>query len=91
LSTDFADRLLAWYDQHGRKDLPWQQLRHRYDQHGRKDLPWQQLRHSFSHYDLDIQPVVVRVDTSSRKVAMATTQRGIGSTNRRQAESRRPL
>jgi len=30
---------------------------------------WQQLRHSFSHYDLDIQPVVVRVDTPSRKVA----------------------
>lgn len=30
---------------------------------------WCQLRHSFSHYDLDIQPVVVRVDTPSRKVA----------------------
>ena len=22
--SDFADRLLAWYDEHGRKDLPWQ-------------------------------------------------------------------
>ncbi len=21
----FSDRVLAWYDQHGRKDLPWQQ------------------------------------------------------------------
>jgi A/G-specific adenine glycosylase len=27
------------------------------------------LRHSFSHYDLDIHPVVVRVDAVSRKVA----------------------
>jgi len=27
------------------------------------------LRHSFSHYDLDIQPVVVRVAVTSRKVA----------------------
>ncbi len=23
--TDFADRLLQWFDEHGRKDLPWQQ------------------------------------------------------------------
>ena len=23
--TDFADRLLGWFDVHGRKDLPWQQ------------------------------------------------------------------
>jgi len=23
--TDFATRVLAWYDEHGRKDLPWQQ------------------------------------------------------------------
>lgn len=30
---------------------------------------WDTLRHSFSHYDLDIQPVVVRVDAVSRKVA----------------------
>jgi A/G-specific adenine glycosylase len=29
---------------------------------------WDKLRHSFSHYDLDIQPVVVRVDARSRKV-----------------------
>ena len=30
---------------------------------------WDTLRHSFSHYDLDIQPVVVRVEATSRKVA----------------------
>jgi A/G-specific adenine glycosylase len=30
---------------------------------------WAPLRHSFSHYDLDIHPVVVRVDETSRKVA----------------------
>ncbi|MBT8104184.1 MAG: A/G-specific adenine glycosylase [Woeseiaceae bacterium] len=24
MSTDFADRLLTWFDAHGRKDLPWQ-------------------------------------------------------------------
>ena len=30
---------------------------------------WDTLRHSFSHYDLDIQPVVVRVGPTSRKVA----------------------
>jgi len=30
---------------------------------------WGPLRHSFSHYDLDIHPVVVRVDKTSRKVA----------------------
>ena len=23
--SDFASRLLAWFDEHGRKDLPWQQ------------------------------------------------------------------
>jgi A/G-specific adenine glycosylase len=27
---DFAQALLAWYDQHGRKDLPWQQPRDAY-------------------------------------------------------------
>jgi len=27
------------------------------------------LRHSFSHYDLDIQPIVVRVDVPLSKVA----------------------
>ncbi|MGI9233739.1 MAG: A/G-specific adenine glycosylase [Woeseiaceae bacterium] len=30
---------------------------------------WQLLRHSFSHYDLDIQPILVRVDSPLRKVA----------------------
>ena len=30
---------------------------------------WNTLRHSFSHYDLDIQPVVVRINATSRKVA----------------------
>ncbi len=30
---------------------------------------WATLRHSFSHYDLDIHPVVVRVGAGSRKVA----------------------
>ncbi|MDH3351807.1 MAG: NUDIX domain-containing protein, partial [Gammaproteobacteria bacterium] len=30
---------------------------------------WDILRHSFSHYDLDIQPVVVHVTATSRKVA----------------------
>ena len=26
----FADRLLAWFDEHGRKDLPWQQVKDAY-------------------------------------------------------------
>jgi A/G-specific adenine glycosylase len=30
---------------------------------------WSILRHSFSHYDLDIQPLLVRVSASSSKVA----------------------
>ncbi len=30
---------------------------------------WDRLRHSFSHYDLDIEPVVVRIDALSSKVA----------------------
>ncbi len=30
---------------------------------------WHMLRHSFSHYDLDIQPIVVRVDAPLSKVA----------------------
>jgi A/G-specific adenine glycosylase len=30
---------------------------------------WDTLRHSFSHYDLDIAPVVVRIDAASSKVA----------------------
>ena len=29
---------------------------------------WATLRHSFSHYDLDILPVVLRLDDASRKV-----------------------
>ena len=28
--TDFADRLLGWFDTHGRKDLPWQQSKDAY-------------------------------------------------------------
>lgn len=31
--------------------------------------PWHLLRHSFSHYDLDILPIVVRVETPLSKVA----------------------
>ena len=34
---------------------------------------WQVLRHSFSHYDLDIQPIVVRLESSAGKVADADT------------------
>jgi A/G-specific adenine glycosylase len=30
---------------------------------------WHVLRHSFSHYDLDIQPIVVRIDAPLSKVA----------------------
>lgn len=33
MSPSFADRLLRWFDLHGRKDLPWQQG----DRHGRRD------------------------------------------------------
>ena len=32
-------------------------------------VSWGVLRHSFSHYDLDIQPVVVHIDDASRRVA----------------------
>ncbi len=32
---------------------------------------WDVLRHSFSHYDLDISPIVVRVDSHAGKVADA--------------------
>ncbi|MDH5311533.1 MAG: A/G-specific adenine glycosylase, partial [Gammaproteobacteria bacterium] len=28
--NDFEDRLLAWYEQHGRRDLPWQHPRSPY-------------------------------------------------------------
>ena len=34
---------------------------------------WELLRHSFSHYDLDIRPVVVRVAAAPRKVADGDT------------------
>jgi len=34
---------------------------------------WQTLRHSFSHYDLDIQPILVRVDSPLSKVADSDT------------------
>jgi A/G-specific adenine glycosylase len=30
MRSDFADRVLAWYDSHGRKDLPWQTNRNAY-------------------------------------------------------------
>jgi len=30
MRNDFAARVLAWYDEHGRKDLPWQQDRNAY-------------------------------------------------------------
>jgi A/G-specific adenine glycosylase len=30
---------------------------------------WRTLRHSFSHFDLDIVPVIMRIDPVSRKVA----------------------
>ncbi len=30
MRSDFADRVLKWYDEHGRKDLPWQQDRNAY-------------------------------------------------------------
>jgi len=41
----------------------------RFDTQDRSVESWQTLRHSFSHYDLDIEPVVVRIDSGSRKVA----------------------
>ena len=34
-------------------------------------LSWEVLRHSFSHYDLDIQPIVVRIESHAGKVAEA--------------------
>ena len=33
--------------------------------------PWDVLRHSFSHYDLDIQPILVRIESQAGKVADA--------------------
>ena len=43
--------------------------RDRLDASGSDIVAWGVLRHSFSHYDLDIQPVVVHIDAGSRKVA----------------------
>ncbi|MDJ0814440.1 MAG: A/G-specific adenine glycosylase [Woeseiaceae bacterium] len=43
--------------------------RERLDTGSHKLVPWDTLRHSFSHYDLDIRPVVVHIDGASRKVA----------------------
>jgi A/G-specific adenine glycosylase len=36
--------------------------------------PWETLRHSFSHYDLDIRPIVVRIDSHAGKVADASSK-----------------
>jgi A/G-specific adenine glycosylase len=36
-------------------------------------LPWDVMRHSFSHYDLDIQPIVVRIKAQPSTVADADT------------------
>jgi len=38
---------------------------------------WQTLRHSFSHYDLDIQPVLVRLDAAAGKIADAASSQWI--------------
>ena len=35
---------------------------------------WAVVRHSFSHYDLDIQPVVVRIESQASKVADSETE-----------------
>ena len=43
--------------------------RDRLDTTGADVVAWDVLRHSFSHYDLDIHPVVVHIDAGSRKVA----------------------
>jgi A/G-specific adenine glycosylase len=34
-------------------------------------LSWDVIRHSFSHFDLDIQPIVVRIESHAGKVADA--------------------
>jgi A/G-specific adenine glycosylase len=34
-------------------------------------FPWDVLRHSFSHYDLDIQPILVRIESQAGTVADA--------------------
>jgi len=43
--------------------------RNRFDADNGSSESWQTLRHSFSHYDLDIEPVVVRINAGSRTVA----------------------
>ena len=43
--------------------------RNTFDADNKASESWQTLRHSFSHYELDIEPVVVRIDAQSRKVA----------------------
>jgi A/G-specific adenine glycosylase len=37
-------------------------------------VSWEVLRHSFSHYDLDIRPLLVRIDAVTGKVADAETK-----------------
>jgi len=37
-------------------------------------LPWDVLRHSFSHYDLDIQPIFVRIESQAGTVADAAAR-----------------
>lgn len=39
---------------------------------------WETLRHSFSHFDLDIQPLVVRIDGTSSTVANRANDDGNG-------------
>ena len=43
--------------------------REKLDETALKTESWSTLRHSFSHYDLDIQPILLRVEQASRKVA----------------------
>ena len=43
--------------------------RDRLQSHAGDMVSWQVMRHSFSHYDLDIQPIVVRVGAPLSKVA----------------------
>jgi len=50
-----------------RRVLEW--CRSTLDEPGGEVVNWTPLRHSFSHYDLDILPVVVHIDAASRKVA----------------------
>jgi A/G-specific adenine glycosylase len=37
-------------------------------------ISWATVRHSFTHFDLDIEPIAVRVDGVSRKVADSEDQ-----------------